>query len=274
MQNQQIRQWTWRISGIVLALAAGTLYALVDAYLGGSPYAILALPGLAFCLVWIAVKVRGAYDRRILASRERLQEAEAALVAVLRAPRRRTAPNELGAQWGESTAGRENGTAADSQEVSQSTLALASLWNVTHERLALYHGIAQGQARRSFISAQVSMAVGAVLLVVFVVIGLRTDTTAAAVVAGTLGVASAALAGYVSRTFVRSQEVSAGHLRSYFDQPLEFSRYLAAERLIADSGLPEDKRAEIITTLVQAMIAGPASPPTAGPEAASENPPG
>ncbi|NED86935.1 hypothetical protein G3I76_43445, partial [Streptomyces sp. SID11233] len=55
---------------------------------------------------------------------------------------------------------------------------------------------------------------------------------------------------------------------------LEFSRYLAAERLIADSGLPEDKRAEIITTLVQAMIAGPASPPTAGPEAASENPPG
>lgn len=37
---------------------------------------------------------------------------------------------------------------------------------------------------------------------------------------GGLGAASAALAGYVSRTFVKSQDAAAGHLRAYFEQPL------------------------------------------------------
>ncbi|WP_406105592.1 hypothetical protein OG698_25245 [Streptomyces sp. NBC_01003] len=36
-------------------------------------------------------------------------------------------------------------------------------------------------------------------------------------------------------TFVRPQETAAGHLRAYFDQPLELSHYLAAERLVADT---------------------------------------
>ncbi|MFG3369578.1 hypothetical protein ACIPWY_31425 [Streptomyces sp. NPDC090032] len=73
---------------------------------------------------------------------------------------------------------------------------------------------------------------------------LRASTTAGSVVAGGLGAVAAGLSGYVSRTFVRSQEASAGHLRAYFDQPLEFSRYLAAERLVADSNLSDEQRAE------------------------------
>ncbi|WP_257231747.1 hypothetical protein [Streptomyces sp. Rer75] len=71
---------------------------------------------------------------------------------------------------------------------------------------------------------------------------------------------SAALAGYVSRTFVKSQEVASSHLRAYFDQPLEFSRYLAAERLIEDAKPRQEQRAEVLTALVQAMVAGPAAP--------------
>ncbi|MFE5023169.1 hypothetical protein ACFRAO_07535 [Streptomyces sp. NPDC056656] len=139
-------------------------------------------------------------------------------------------------------------------------LALSELWAVTHRRLDLYHEIATGQASRSFRNAQIAMVLGFVLLVAFVIVALQASTTAGAVVAGGLGAVAAALAGYVSRTFVRSQEAAANHLRAYFDQPLEFSRYLAAERLVAESNLTEEQRAEVVTELAKAMIAGPTPP--------------
>jgi hypothetical protein len=140
------------------------------------------------------------------------------------------------------------------------TLALPELWAVTHGRLDLYHAIATGQASRSFRNAQIAMVLGFALLIAFVIVALSASTTAGAVVAGGLGAVAAALAGYVSRTFVRSQETAASHLRAYFDQPLEFSRYLAAERLVADANLTEEQRAEVVTALAQAMIAGPVAP--------------
>ncbi|MEV5770110.1 hypothetical protein AB0L49_02400 [Streptomyces antimycoticus] len=153
-----------------------------------------------------------------------------------------------------------------------SRLSLPELWAVTHTRLELYHDIATGQARRSFRNAQAAMLVGFGLLVIFVAIALNASTTAGSVVAGGLGAVSAALAGYVSRTFVKSQEVASSHLRAYFDQPLEFSRYLAAERLIGDAELSQEQRAEILTTLVQAIVAGPAAPAQA--EANGQQQPG
>ncbi|MFD1922708.1 hypothetical protein [Streptomyces beijiangensis] len=133
-------------------------------------------------------------------------------------------------------------------------LTLSHLWAVNHGRLDLYHEIALGQASRSFRNAQAAMVLGFVLLVAFVIVALRADTTAGSVVAGGLGAVAAGLAAYVSRTFIRSQETAAGHLRAYFDQPLEFSRYLAAERLIADSGLSEEQRATALTVLVEVMV--------------------
>ncbi|MFJ1695697.1 hypothetical protein ACIOHC_11185 [Streptomyces sp. NPDC088252] len=140
---------------------------------------------------------------------------------------------------------------------------MAELWAATHARLELYHKIATGQAKQSFRNAQVAMVMGFVLLVAFVIVALKASTTAGSIVAGGLGAVSAALAGYVSRTFVRSQEAAASHLRSYFDQPLELSRFLAAERLIADGKLSDEQRAEILMALVQAMVAGPPQPPAA-----------
>ncbi|MGW1553575.1 TRADD-N-associated membrane domain-containing protein [Streptomyces sp. NPDC002346] len=139
-------------------------------------------------------------------------------------------------------------------------LALAELWAATHARLELYHKIATGQAKQSFRNAQAAMAVGFALLIAFVFVALQASTTVGSVVAGGLGAVSAALAGFVSKTFVRSQEAAASHLRSYFDQPLELSRFLAAERLIADSTLDDEQRAEILMTLVEAMVAGTPQP--------------
>ncbi|MDX3308929.1 hypothetical protein P1S61_07405 [Streptomyces sp. ME08-AFT2] len=151
------------------------------------------------------------------------------------------------------------------QEDTQARLTLSELWAVTHRRLDHYHGIALGQAKLSFRNAQIAMGLGFALLIAFVVVALNATTTAGSVVAGGLGAVSAGLAGYVSRTFIRSQEAAAGHLRAYFDQPLEFSRYLAAERLMADAGLSDERRAEVLSLLVQAMIVGPAAPAFAGP---------
>ncbi|MER7807547.1 hypothetical protein [Streptomyces sp900116325] len=105
------------------------------------------------------------------------------------------------------------------------------------------------------------MVLGFVLLVVFVILALSASTAAGVIVAGGLGAVSAALAGYVSKTFVRSQEAASTHLRSYFDQPLELSRYLAAERLIADGNLTQEQRGEVLSALVQAMVSGPPQPP-------------
>jgi hypothetical protein len=141
------------------------------------------------------------------------------------------------------------------EQAKQERLTLPALWEVTHSRLDLYHEIATGQARRSFLTAQVAIAAGFVLLIVFAVLAAGTHTTAGAITTAALGAVSAALAGYISRTFVRSQESAAAHLRAYFDQPLEFSKYLAAERLLAtNADLDGDKQAAILTALVQAIV--------------------
>ncbi|MFI0242552.1 hypothetical protein [Streptomyces sp. NPDC016845] len=138
-------------------------------------------------------------------------------------------------------------------------LALAKLWGVTHARLRDYHGIALGQAKRSFWTAQGAMITGFLFLVGFAIVALKADNTAASAAAAVLGTVAAALAGFVSRTFIRSQEAAAAHLQRYFDQPLEFSRYLAAERLINDADLTREERAAAVAKLVDAMISGPFS---------------
>ncbi|MEV0344926.1 hypothetical protein AB0H88_04120 [Nonomuraea sp. NPDC050680] len=125
---------------------------------------------------------------------------------------------------------------------------------MTHKRLDYYHQIATSQARRSFWMAQVAMAAGFIELGVLGYFALNASTLSATVVTGVLGTASAAFGAYISRTFIRSQESSALHLRAYFNQPLEFSRYLAAERFLNAVGvLPEAQRATVVADLLHSM---------------------
>ncbi|MFD0209168.1 hypothetical protein ACFVH9_08520 [Streptomyces hirsutus] len=211
-------------------------------------------------------------EQGIQASRARVRHAERDLEAALRGAQS-PETEEASVRPGEEDGAAATRPAAQAERVLQplSRLTLPELWAVTHTRLDLYHDIATGQARRSFRNAQAAMVIGFVLLVVFVAVALNASTAAGSVVAGGLGAVSAALAGFVSRTFVKSQEAAAAHLRAYFDQPLEFSRYLAAERLIGDAGLSEEQRAEVLTALVQAMVAPSAAPqvPGVGPDAAA-----
>ncbi|MFB7082557.1 hypothetical protein [Streptomyces sp. NPDC056308] len=238
---------------------------------GSSMMNVAALALSISLLAW--AYQRRPEDESIDASRRRLTQAEGDLERALRSDAVATHGVVIhGTVQGDLVLGprRPDGD-PDADEVDSSEelaargvvtqhLALAELWAATHARLELYHKIATGQAKQSFRNAQVAMVVGFVLLIAFVVVALQASTTAGSVVAGGLGAVSAALAGFVSKTFVRSQEASASHLRSYFDQPLELSRFLAAERLIADGKLSDEQRAEILMTLVQAMVAGPPQP--------------
>ncbi|NEA23894.1 hypothetical protein [Actinomadura bangladeshensis] len=149
-------------------------------------------------------------------------------------------------------------------------LSLTALWEVTHSRLDYYHQIATGQADRSFRNAQRAMSIGFGLMVVFAALAAFLSRNAvASVVAGSLGAVSAGFAAYISRTFVRSQESAATHLRSYFNQPLEFSRYLAAERMLNSlKDVPADQRGEITQKLLLSLFS--VSPPA--PEGAADKP--
>ncbi|MEV4166774.1 TRADD-N-associated membrane domain-containing protein [Nonomuraea dietziae] len=134
-------------------------------------------------------------------------------------------------------------------------LSLPSLWDVTHKRLDLYHEIATTQARKSFRNAQLAMVGGFLLLTAFAYLALRAPTTSASIVTGALGAAAAAFGAYIGRTFVRSQETAASHLRAYFNQPLEFSRYLAAERFLgAMKDLPAERQASLASDMLRAMV--------------------
>lgn len=140
---------------------------------------------------------------------------------------------------------------AEEMVASRDSLELPVLWAVTQRRLDYYHSIATGQARRSFRNAQIAMSIGFALLLIFAILAVNSTSITGSIVSGALGASSAALTGYVGRTFIRSQENAAFHLRSYFLQPLEFSRYLAAERVI--TSLPKETPKELIGLIVRAI---------------------
>ncbi|MEV4759283.1 hypothetical protein AB0J86_29875 [Micromonospora sp. NPDC049559] len=129
-----------------------------------------------------------------------------------------------------------------------------ALEELTLVQLDEYHSIATRQSKMSFYTAQAAMFGGFVLLLVFAVIAFSAPSSTASIVAGALGAASAALAGYIGRTFVHAQDGAASRLRSYFDHPQHTSRYLAAERLLATGNLTDDQRAAALAVLVQGML--------------------
>ncbi|MEU1569661.1 hypothetical protein ABZ519_00495 [Streptomyces collinus] len=255
--NNRTAQWT-----LFAVLVAAMVYLALDFLTSDRPPDVVLKVGYAALTVLVGytfrLLVRSGDDASQVESQARVREAEEGLEEALRGPAV-PPPAASDGVTGDAVT-REPCLSARTEDYRQARLALPELWTVTHRRLDHYHGIALGQARQSFRNAQIAMGLGFTLLTGFVIVALNASSAAGSIVAGGLGAVSAALAGYVSRTFIRSQEAAAGHLRAYFDQPLEFSRYLAAERLMSDAGLSEEKQAEVLSLLVQAMIAGPASP--------------
>jgi drug/metabolite transporter (DMT)-like permease len=135
-------------------------------------------------------------------------------------------------------------------------LELAVLWRVTQKRLDYYHQIATAQAEKSFRHSQWATGGGFAVLIAAVALAALSNSTSATIAAGLVGTAGAALAGYLGKTFLRTQESSSAQLRSYFAQPLVFSQYLAAERLLAMIDGPD--RVAAVQELIKSLAASPA----------------
>ena len=258
----------WLPVAVAVVLDAVALVAILVHPSYSHNHAWLIVAGTAFGATLLApatYAVRWVYDRagaNEAQARQRVREAEDELADALRGgPETRIVVHGDATIYQDAIAPGSSDQNSGDEQVQQiplerrdDGLTLAALWNLTHGKMDLYHTIVTGQARNSFRAAQAAMGIGFVLLVVFAVLAVQAKTAAAAIGAGGLGAVSAALSGYIARTFIRSQESSASHLRAYFDQPLELSRYLAAERLLADAkDLKPDQHAAIISALVQSI---------------------
>lgn len=110
-----------------------------------------------------------------------------------------------------------------------------ALWAATQRRIDFYHDIATDQSKKSFRSGQMAAYTGFAVLLIVAGAAVLASNTAAAIAAGTIGVAGAGLSAYIGSTFMKSQMSASEQLRSTFLQPVEFARVLSAERLSTSS---------------------------------------
>jgi len=132
---------------------------------------------------------------------------------------------------------------------------LIMLWSATQKRLDIYHKIATSQSERSFLYAQAAAGMGFLVLVVAALIAGISRSTAASIVAGVAGISGGSLAAYIGATFMKSQEMASTQLRAYFNQPLEFSRYLEAERLM--NLIDQKDRTETVRSIIRSITKAP-----------------
>ncbi len=143
------------------------------------------------------------------------------------------------------------------KEITSGETDFASLWAVTQKRLDYYHKIATTRSERSFLYGQIAAGIGfVVLLTVSVIAGFAASPTASVTV-GAVGIVGGGLGAYAGKTFMKSQEAAAAQLREYFLQPLEFSKYLAAERIL--ELLDEKDRTSSVRLLIEAIATGSSS---------------
>jgi hypothetical protein len=132
-----------------------------------------------------------------------------------------------------------------------SGISFETLWAETQERLTIYHQMATGQSAKSYRNSQGAIVAGFAVLILTTIVSSFTSSTTGALAAGGIAAVGAALTGYLTRTFMRMHELSSRQLRSYFDQPLDLSRSLAAERLLGQIN-DEARRAEAVVEVIRA----------------------
>lgn len=132
-------------------------------------------------------------------------------------------------------------------------LTLNSLWTVTQKRLDYYHRIATGQSEKSFTYGLVAAAVGLSVIVITAAASALAHNAAGSAAAGVVGLAASGISAYLGATFIRLQETTTKQLRAYFSQPLELSRYLAAERLLGS--LDATNREQALQHLIRSIAA-------------------
>lgn len=138
----------------------------------------------------------------------------------------------------------------------------ASLWSLTQKRIDLYHSIATEQAEKSYKMGRRATVGGFVAVLILGGLTAFANGGTASIAASVVGVAGAAMTGYIGATFMKSQSEASAQLSQFFLQPVEFSRMLGVERLL-DSLEPADRaRAiqRIVDSTMPAAVLTPSSP--------------
>ncbi|WIE83356.1 hypothetical protein [Curtobacterium sp. MCPF17_021] len=130
-------------------------------------------------------------------------------------------------------------------------LSLAALWPVTQERIDTYHSIVTKQARRSFVSTQVTAGAGFAIVLGLGVLAATAPSFAASVTTASVGVIGGALSTYLGATFMKASAQANAQLRRFFAQPMENTRLLGIERLIET--LPPAERSKAILKVIDKM---------------------
>jgi hypothetical protein len=142
--------------------------------------------------------------------------------------------------------------AEESLAAAGAELDLGALWAVNQQRIEYYHWLAQSQSRVSFQNASIASVAGLMLLIAAGAFAAFAPSVPAAIASGAVGVAGAAMSGFIGSTFIRMQGVATRQMGEFFLQPVEFSRLLGAERLLAM--LPDADRAAAVQVILRAAL--------------------
>ncbi len=145
--------------------------------------------------------------------------------------------------------------AAETSDRATDDLGLEQLWKKNQELLLVYHKLAETQARSGYNSAQAATWLGLFVVIGTIGAAFLAPSGAASIAAGLVGASASAAAGYVGATYLKLQQSTKDQLRSYFDQPVELSRVLTAERLLRE--LPSDQRGEAALVLIRSLCGSP-----------------
>ncbi|MBC3843592.1 hypothetical protein GXW82_35455 [Streptacidiphilus sp. 4-A2] len=150
-------------------------------------------------------------------------------------------------------------------EAAEPDVSFHTLWVATQRRLDYYHKIATSQAEKSFLYGQIAAGAGFLILVTSAVVAAFARTNTASVVIGATGITASGIGAYMGSTFLKIQERASQQLGAYFAQPLEFSKFLAAERLL--QSLDQEGKNAAVRDIISAISgAPPAKESTANPE--------
>jgi hypothetical protein len=142
-------------------------------------------------------------------------------------------------------------------EITGGDTDFGTLWAATQKRLDYYHKIATTQAERSFMYGQIAAGAGFVVIIIAAFVAGFSRSTAAAIASGVTGVAGGGLGAYIGSTFMKSQDMASAQLRAYFSQPLEFSKYLAAERLL--TFIDKSDRTAAVNDMISSIMSMPSN---------------
>jgi hypothetical protein len=125
-------------------------------------------------------------------------------------------------------------------------LSLPNLFGFNRTLMDEYHSITKGQSERSFRYSQVASFIGLFVLGAGASVAFTPVSDITRITVGGLAGVGTVISGYISKTFLRSHELSIRQLNNFFKQPLISNYLLMAERLTNELGVESKSQARLL----------------------------